>query len=242
MSNKGCPLCEGRGYVVEEVDGVVKARQCECRVNDRITRLIEQAGIPLRYRNRCVFDNYKPMKGTNQDEALALARKYADDYPAFPSAKSGLLFIGPCGVGKTHLAVSILQEILFRKNLPVLFVDMNDLYREIRATYGKFQVVETEYDILFPLVEASLLLIDEVGCVDSPWAQDTLHYLVSRRYNEERPTLCTTNYLDDASGGISLEERIGVRTRSRLNGMCRTVRINGPDYRGPGVRESADSS
>jgi len=227
-----CSLCNGTGFIVVEKNGVVEARPCECRRPDHVTRLIERASIPKRYRRRYVFETYRPIPGTTQEEALALAKKYASDYPVLPGAVTGLLFIGPCGVGKTHLAVSILQEVLMRKNLPAVFVDLNELYREIRSTYGALHKEESEYDILTPLAEAPLLLIDELGCVDSAWAQDTLHYLVSRRYNEQRPTLLTTNYLDVApEGESSLEERIGVRTRSRLHEMCRTINMDGPDYR-----------
>ncbi len=232
MSRRSCPQCNGTGYVVEERDGALMARFCSCRIPDKGTRLVEQAGIPERYRHNCVFDTFKP-RHPSQEEALVLARRYAEDYPAFPDGPNGLLFIGPCGVGKTHLAVSILQEILLKRSLPALFVDLNDLYREIRATYGRSGSEETEYDILNPLVEAPLLLIDELGCVNTPWAMDTLHYLVSQRYNEQRPTLFTTNYLDSPSstGEASLEDRIGTRTRSRLLEMCRTVAVDGPDHR-----------
>jgi DNA replication protein DnaC len=55
---------------------------------------------------------------------------------------------------------------------------------------------------------------------------------VSQRYNEQRPTLLTSNYLDTAPRGeVALEERIGTRTRSRLQEMCRTVHLDGPDHR-----------
>jgi DNA replication protein DnaC len=217
---------------VEEKDGALVARPCKCRTPDRATRLIKKAGIPQRYTERCVFEKFRP-NGASQEDALALAKKYAEDYPAFPDdAINGILFMGTTGVGKTHLAVSILQEILVHKRMPALFVDLNDLYREIWASYGKREAGDTEYDIMAPLVEADFLLIDELGCLDSPWAQDTLHYLVSQRYNEQRPTLCTTNYLDEpAPGEVPLERRIGTRTRSRLHEMCRTVLIQGADFR-----------
>lgn len=111
-------------------------------------------------------------------------------------------------------------------------MDLNELYREIWASYGRKEAGETEYDILAPLVEAPLLLIDELGCRDSAWAQDTFLYLVSQRHSELRPTLCTTNYLDSPPAGeTSLEGRIGVRARSRLLEMCLTVPMDGADYR-----------
>ena len=237
MSRKSCPACEGSGYVVEEREGALVARPCKCGMPDKGTRLVARSGIPERYRLRYVFETFRPAPGTRQEEALVSAKRYAEDYPAFPEGPNGLLFIGPCGVGKTHLAVSILQRILLFRGQPALFVDLNDLYREIRASYNRPAADGTEYDILTPLVEAPLLLIDELGCVATPWAQDTLHYLVSQRYNEQRPTLLTTNYLDaPAAGEPSLEERIGTRTRSRLAEMCRTVPMDGPDFRRRGTR------
>lgn len=231
MSPTNCPACGGSGYLVEEHGGALVARPCSCRIPDRATRLVEQASIPLRYRKGYTFDTFKPAHAT-QEEALMLSRRFAEDYPVLPEGANGLLLLGPCGVGKTHLAVSILQEVVVRKGMPALFVDLNGLYREIRATYGRTGSEETEYDILNPLVEAPLLLIDELGCVATPWAQDTLHYLVSQRYNEQRPTLCTSNYLDaPGPGETALEDRIGTRTRSRLMEMCQTILMEGPDHR-----------
>ncbi len=155
MDVKSCPECGGTGFVVEEREGAQVAKPCPCHIPDRATRLVERASIPLRYRKRYTFGMYKPDPAfPSQEEALTLARRYAEDYPALPEGANGLLFIGPCGVGKTHLAVSILQEVVVRKGMPALFVDLNDLYREIRASYGHAGNEETEYDILSPLVEA----------------------------------------------------------------------------------------
>jgi len=227
---KDCPKCGGSGFLTEERDGGLYARPCSCRKLNQKERLFRGAEIPQRYRERCVFSEFQPRNGS-QEDALAIARKYAEEYPALPESRNGLLFLGPCGVGKTHLAVAILQEILVRKGLPVLFVDLNDLYREIRSSYEP-GAGETEYGILAPVAEAPLMLIDELGCVASPWAQDTLHYLVSRRYNAQLPTLLTSNYPDRAKKGEeSLEDRIGTRTRSRLAEMTRAVVLEGTDFR-----------
>ncbi|MGC8722676.1 MAG: ATP-binding protein [Acidobacteriota bacterium] len=232
MTNSGCPLCGGHGYLVEEIEGRLVARPCQCRVTERAGERMAASGIPERYRFKYVFERYRPEPGTGQDEALTIARGYAESFPAVPEEKNGLLFIGPCGVGKTHLAVAILMEVVMRKGLPALFVDLNDLYREIRNTYNNRETDTTEYDIMAPLVEAPLLLIDELGCLNSPWAQDTLHYLISQRYNRLKPTLCTSNFPDGPGSGVStLEERIGTPTRSRLYEMCRVVAMDGKDRR-----------
>jgi hypothetical protein len=53
------------------------------------------------------------------------------------------------------------------------------------------------------------------------------------RYNDRRLTIFTSNYQDERSVRESetLEDRIGVRLRSRLYQMCQTILIDGEDYR-----------
>ena len=57
--------------------------------------------------------------------------------------------------------------------------------------------------------------------------------IVGRRYNDKKPTIFTTNYLDAPAVPADeiLEDRIGVRLRSRLHEMCITALVEGEDYR-----------
>jgi DNA replication protein DnaC len=68
-------------------------------------------------------------------------------------------------------------------------------------------------------------------------------YVINCRYNDQKLTVFTSNYLDSpaAEGGgeqgrarlreESLTDRIGVRLRSRLYEMCKVVEIQGEDFR-----------
>jgi DNA replication protein DnaC len=57
-------------------------------------------------------------------------------------------------------------------------------------------------------------------------------HIINTRYNDQKHTIFTTNYLDARKGTEeTLEDRIGIRLRSRLFEMCRTVEITGSDYR-----------
>ncbi|MCX7829557.1 MAG: ATP-binding protein [Acidobacteria bacterium] len=227
-----CKKCEDSGFILVEIDGITYSRPCPCQETERATKLLESSNVPENYRNSCVLSRFiVPKDNPSLKEALEIAKKYAEEYPVFEEGKpKGLLFLGPCGVGKTHLAVGILNEIFFKKKSPAKFVEMGELYREIKSTYGATE--ETEYDILYPLAESELLVIDEIGCLNSPWAQEILLYLISHRYNRNLPTILTSNYLDDPqSGEESLTLRIGVRSRSRLYEMCRTVIMYGEDFR-----------
>ena len=65
------------------------------------------------------------------------------------------------------------------------------------------------------------------------WVRDTMAHIINSRYNDKRLTIFTTNYLDErrTEREETLEDRIGVRLRSRLFEMCKTVAIAGDDYR-----------
>lgn len=227
-----CRKCQDSGFVFVEIDGITYSKPCSCQEKERATKLLQTSNIPEKYRNNCVLSRFiLPKDNSSLKEAFEIAKKYAEDYPVFEEGKpNGILFMGPCGVGKTHLAVGILNEIFFKKKCPAKFVELGELYKDVRATYGTSE--ETEYDILYPYASAELLVIDEIGCLSSPWAQEILLYLISHRYNRKLPTILTTNYLDNPDEKEqTLTERIGVRTRSRLYEMCRTVLMRGEDFR-----------
>jgi DNA replication protein DnaC len=77
-------------------------RRCACRVADLRRRLLEQARIPKRH-EACSLKSYRPAEGNaSQLRAFKAAYTLVRGYPA---AERGLIFAGPVGVGKTHLAV-----------------------------------------------------------------------------------------------------------------------------------------
>jgi DNA replication protein DnaC len=221
-----CAFCYGTGMEVVPGKG---ARRCRCRTEDRKAKLMEAACIPRRY-NECTLQSYKPVKGNGSqllafNYAFRLVREY-------PNIDRGLLFMGTCGVGKTHLSVAILRG-LFEKGIPCLFYEFGALLKEIQNSYNTVSQT-SELKVLAPVFEAEVLVLDELG-VSKPtdWVRDTMMQIINTRYNDKRLTIFTTNYLDRrcTERDETLEDRIGVRLRSRLFEMCKTVQIEGEDYR-----------
>src|ERR1051326_3540426 len=108
-----CPVCFGTGLEVVPGKG---ARRCQCRTQDTRSKLLEQARIPRRYREAapprkeaCTLQNFYPAPNNgSQLKAFNYAFRLVREYPA---VERGLLLMGPVGVGKTHLAVAILQGL-----------------------------------------------------------------------------------------------------------------------------------
>ena len=146
----------------------------------------------------------------------------------------GLLLVGPVGVGKTHLAVAVLRELMDRYQIGGLFYQFGALLRRIQDSYNPISQT-SEMTVLQPVFEAEVLVLDELGASKpTDWVRDTMMQIINTRYNDKRMTLFTTNYSDkrnDKDTSETLEDRIGVPLRSRLYEMCRAVEIVGDDYR-----------
>lgn len=279
MARSNCPICQGSGWktVERETYGArpvapdhpgarsgepktVWAIPCDCTVEDRAGRVLARARVPERYLH-CDFENYETdneIEGAARDEIAAwnrslaqaklVVQKFASEFPL--ANEHGLLLMGPCGVGKTHLAVAALKEIVLRGH-GGLFHDYRELLKGIQDSYNT-ESQSTEMSVLEPVLQAEILVLDDMGSSKpSLWALETVGHILNTRYNEKRVTLLTTNYLDTdaADNGAaptansrvigmrapavedSLTDRVGKRIRSRLYEMCRTIEISAPDYR-----------
>jgi DNA replication protein DnaC len=253
-----CPLCEGTGWKTAGTgsnDRSTNARvndrrvtRCDCRLRARGESLLASARIPRRYEH-CELSNFEfdgPYRSLSP--ARMAACKFVEEYPI---DKTGLLVIGTIGVGKTHLAVGMIKELILGKGISCLFYDYRELLKQIQNSYND-SVKTTELDVLRPVFETEVLVLDELGAVrPTEWVWDTVSLILNTRYNDNRTTIITTNYpnlaeRDRLGGNVSsrsseaaryaaekesLGDRIGDRMRSRLLEMCRIVTMEGQDYR-----------
>lgn len=229
-----------------EKDGREYARPCACRGSavagdDGPEAALKVARVPPRYRH-CTFDNFDPGQMPKLQNALQKAIAYKAGWPHKDDREGlGLLFTGGNGVGKTHLAVAVLIELLDTRGVRGQFWDFHELIREIRGSYDP-ETKTTELQVLEPVVEAPLLVLDDLGAWKmTDWMNDTLFYILNSRYLAQRATIITTNYPDvDREKALAadpltrreyLVERIGQRLRSRLMEMCVVVPMEGTDHR-----------
>lgn len=255
-----CPQCQGTGWKPVETDGVRRVVPCECQHAEQIRHLIARARIPRRY-EQCAFENFhirkNPVTGQS-NPSLAKAKLYAERFVEEYPTDFGLLFVGPTGVGKTHLAVAILCELMTRKNVDCLFYDFRELLKEIQDSYNPVSQ-SSEWRILQPVLDAEVLLLDELSASNpTDWVKETLSHLINSRYNQKKVTLITTTlpFGESPSGGAAAKGRsvrapsgeaipdvdrtlnqLGVTLRSRLYEMCKLVEITSDDFR-RGVKQA----
>jgi DNA replication protein DnaC len=247
-----CPICGNSGLkLTVGPDGERYAVDCECKAHRRAARLLQRSAIPKRYEH-CTLESFEP--GFNKaDQSLAaacmMAKNFVAGYPVTTEGR-GLLLTGRMGVGKTHLAVGILQALILEKGVRGLFCDYRELLKRIQESYNP-RVATTELQILTPVFEAEVLILDELGAQKpTDWVWDTVALILNTRYNDKRTTLITTNYpnlpersraatgsatdkdvIRNAARDETLGDRITERMRSRLSEMCVEVEMRGEDLR-----------
>jgi DNA replication protein DnaC len=223
-----CPLCDDTGWKPIDDQGVRRVVRCDCWRDRIVHDRLGDANIPKRYLH-CTFDNFTAYN-ESLEQAVAKARHVADSFPV----SRGLLFEGQPGVGKTHLAVAVLKQVIETAGVRGLFYDTRDLLRVIRSTYDA-SIRTTELEVLRPVMTADLLVLDDLGAEKtSEWVEETMNLIVNTRYNERRLTVFTSNYQDfpeELAEPNSLIFRIGHRMRSRLHEMCEFLQMDGADYR-----------
>jgi DNA replication protein DnaC len=248
---EACPVCDGTGWKQVAVPGKAsRMTRCDCRISARIDRLSKAAHIPTRY-SHCALETFSTTftgADNSLSEALVRSRLFAEQY--LVDKQPGLLFTGGYGTGKTHLAVGILKALIF-KGVPCIFYDYRELLKEIQNSYNP-SVQITELDVLKPVFESEVLVLDELGAArPTEWVLDAVQYILNTRYNAQLTTIITTNYrfgpetkqqpgeaydkFQARKAGqkeeFTLGDRIGDRMISRLVEMCRIVPVSGPDFR-----------
>jgi len=246
-----CKICDDTGVLVKrKEDGTATASPCECQISVRLDARVRRAQIPDRYKDK-TLESYRHGDQPQLFRAYGMARKYVAEWS--PATRTGLLFTGSVGTGKTHLASAILRQLVTQHQARGYFCDVSELLKTLQHSYGNAGPGRiSERDILTPALQSDVIVLDELGAARiTDWTFEIIEHVINTRYNQQRPTLITTNYafhapatnirvlgpneyMRSASAAAHVEtlaDRIGARMMSRLHEMVEVIEMQGPDYR-----------
>jgi DNA replication protein DnaC len=144
----------------------------------------------------------------------------------FLEKKENLLFLGPPGVGKTHLAIAFGVKACMAK-YRVLFIRSQDLLANLSVAHKTGRLGQ----VLLNLSRLDLLILDELGYLPiSPEQANLLFQLVSIRY-EKGAMIWTSNYGFEDWGPIFTDQVIAAAIIDRLVHHSHIFVINGNSFR-----------
>ncbi len=190
-----CTICGGSGLRIMQEDGRQFVKDCVCRVQRRAERMLGLAHIPKRYEH-CTLENYDtdlPYSHKTQVLARLTAKKFIEGYPLETGGR-GLLVTGSIGGRQNPSCGWHLQALVAERGAKGLFFDYRDLLKQVQNSYNS-KVSATELEILAPVFDAEVLVLDELGASKpTDWVWDTVAHILNTRYNDRRTTIITTNY------------------------------------------------
>lgn len=183
-------------------------------------RLLEQSGLGRRFFGR-TFDNFE-INDANK-RAFLVCRQIATRF----DGRKGVVLAGDNGIGKTHLAAAIVNELAAQGRI-VYFGNIVDIKARVYGGFGDNSVEA----VVRKMLECDLLCIDDLGKEkmgrnpEGDYMRELVYKLINRLYEDDRGVVITTN-LDAAA----CEERYGTATVSRLCEMCEYVHFADEDHR-----------
>lgn len=217
-----CSKCGDTGYIGDRV--------CDCLH----TLLREEAckransGSPLPLR---AFDDFDlsfypdtPLPGADTTVRAYMARVFAHckQYAEqFSISSPSLLFLGGTGLGKTHLALSIANDVLAR-GFSVIYDTAQNIFAKMEDEhFGRSDKIFTQ-----TVYDCDLLILDELPDYATSFTNSTFYNIINTRTLARRPAIVSTNLTEK-----ELEARYGQKIFSRLIGDFWMLKFFGRDIR-----------
>lgn len=196
-------------------------KRTEKRRREIVEALLEDSHLPQLYKQELTFETFEA-KTEIQKRALAAAKEfscyeYTDEQWETSTHYWSLTLHGPCGTGKTHLAVAIALYWIGNE-LPSLFWNVPDLLTALRRGFQD----DSYFELLERVRQIDVLVLDDLGMEKTTdWASEQIDAIIECRYRNKRDTVVTTN--------LSFS-KLPRRVASRLSEGI-TVCVTGNDYR-----------
>lgn len=168
------------------------------------------------------IDFYKtPQQIKQMNDIFIFCKQYAKQ---FHKNSQSIVMLGQTGLGKTHLTISICNEVL-KNGFSVLYSSAPDLFRELQQEYyGKSQ--DNIYNIKNALT-TDLLIIDDLGTeIENQISISNLYNIINTRMNSSKPTIINTNL-----NIKEIETRYSPRIVSRITASFQGLKFIGTDVR-----------
>jgi len=193
---------------------------------------VEEDGKMERLRLRNIknahFDSLKTMDDFDFSFPESINQSKIQDFEtlSFMDKKENLVFVGPPGVGKSHLVTSIGIKAC-EHGKTVLFVNAIDLMNDLH----KARTEGTLKQNLIKLSKVNLLIIDEVGYLKMDKENESIFFQLIRQRYEKSSLIITTNLTFNRWDEVFTSELAATAILDRLLHHSHVISITGDSYR-----------
>lgn len=190
--------------------------------------LVKVANFPFQKTFNDFDFNFQPL--INRQEILDLK------YLKFISNNENILFVGPPGVGKTHLATAVGIESALNR-ISTYFISCHDLILQLKRAHLENRLEQR----IKHYASYGVLIIDEVGYLPLDIESSNLLFqLIAKRY-ERKSTVITTNKNFSEWGEVFGDAVLANAILDRLLHHSKVFLIKGRSYRTKDIIKINDS-
>ena len=212
-----CDLCGGNGYIITDEDGYEVAVPCKCLEKRQLQSRLRFADLPESLKdvrlNTFSFDVYQSLEARNTiATACIFIKQYLMDFEEERKKGMGLyLYSARKGSGKTRMAASIANELIYNHGIGVKFATSIAILDAIKGSWDSKEY--TERELLDSLFMVPVLVIDDFGTErTTDFANDRFYQIINQRYINTKVTIFTSNM---SLSSIKYDERITNRIKER---------------------------
>jgi DNA replication protein DnaC len=221
-------IAQSKNQTYEEyLNGLLRI-ELETRRMKRILRLKKEAKLPFSKS----LDNYDydSIKGITIKDIKGLING------DFVKKASNLVFYGSFGLGKTHLAIGLIEK-LCELNFKCLFITTNNLIEMLIEAQQNLRLS----DVWKKLDKYDLIACDELGYIPQlKSGADLFFQFISQRY-ERKSLIITTNLAYSDWSKVFLNETTTAAAVDRIIHRCKTFTLSGPSRRMTDAKKKLDS-
>lgn len=236
----GCEICKDEGWIFNR--DLNSARRCDCFERKKYENMLVESGVSNIIKEK-TLDSYNPelfidedareQAYINKEKVLRYIKEFRKNKD---SIANSLALLGQVGSGKSHLAISVANELM-NNNIGTLYMDYRDVMPRLKAVVNDSKVYQDEIN---KYKTATVLLIDDLfkGAVYKDSSGNRyingsdnriIFEIINYRYMNRSPIIVSSEYVIEEI--LILEESIGSRILEMCRGNIRQFTSNKGNFR-----------